>query len=86
MNDRGTTLRRLAALTFVLFSTPGLASGLEGGESFGDGLPNVPDIVDAVYRFIQTAGNCVVLPQSEPFYACILASLDYTVDRILDDL
>jgi len=86
MDNRRTTLRALAALTFVLFSVPGLAAGLEEGASLPDGLPNVPDIVDAAYRFYQSVVNCIALPQSEPFYDCILANLNYTVNRILNDL
>jgi len=86
MDNRGTTFRAFAALTFVLFSIPGLAAGIEGGATLPDGLPNVPDMVDAVCRFYQNVVNCVALPQSEPFYDCILANLNHTVNRILDDL
>jgi len=84
--DDGPTLRALAALTFVLFSIPGLAAGIEGGATLPDGLPNVPDMVDAVYRFYQNVVSCVVNPVQEPIHFCILASLNDTVNRILNDL
>ena len=76
----------MAALTFVLFSIPGLAAGLEGGATLPDALPKVPDMVDAAYSFVQNVVSCVVNPVQEPVHFCILASLNYTVNRILNDL
>jgi len=74
----GRMLKTLAVTAMIFLSVPEAGAGL--------GNPDVPDMVDAAYSLVENILHCVFIPWSEPIYSCILAYLNYTIGRILDDL